>query len=641
MTSNDILKTGAGTRRRFRRMDGCFNALLLAYCAVNGAACAGGVGSTADGPGSTGAGDAQADTQLSADAGSSSDAAPFNDGPDANGTLPDAGSSSPSSMTDPGAPDAAPITPPRSTTASVEDFFRQLPTWASTHPLQDEKDSASGPANSTASVLPDSNALSGQQKYSCTVTPYTLKSQPDKIVTFNPDSSKLWLGSILQGNGYVNGLGSLKELPIRERAPLRLFIDALGPSVTATIASPDAASVHQGIGTLVQQLKDAHVAVGSNVSFSEATNHSFEQSVLSMGFSVNYMGADVKATLNTTTKADQHSVTASFVQRAFTVSIVSPQSPAALFSPALTVAELNEQAQLDRIGPNNLPVYVSSIAYGRLLLATITSTEDVDKIVATLNVSYKAGSAGGSLDLTVDQQKLLEESQIQVVAIGGDESNAEALIRSGKLADYFETTADLSTYVPISYQVDNLGDGSAAKFTETTNYNLTECAPVPNTAIDVGDVAKLVITRAIANNGGCWDFLYKKTDLAGQLSIDGATVWNDSKDDNKVHLDPHSWYDFTNVELPAPAADPNRKPYNPAPGPGEREFYDASGGSFHIEGLLKDQQNTGDWPTNTVDRQETYPFVYGTKVIPGNSQHCNIDLEYTITKSHDIYNYVP
>ena len=53
----------------------------------------------------------------------------------------------------------------------------------------------------------------------------------------------MWLGSLLQGDGYVNGLGSLKELPIRERAPLTIFIDLLGTGITQTIESPDAASV--------------------------------------------------------------------------------------------------------------------------------------------------------------------------------------------------------------------------------------------------------------------------------------------------------------------------------------------------------------------------------------------------------------
>jgi hypothetical protein len=113
----------------------------------------------------------------------------------------------------------------------------------------------------TSDPLPDPTAPTGFSKYSCTTTPYSLSTSPDKIVSLDPDANKLWLGGLLQGQGYVDGLGSLRELPIRQRAPLKLYIDLLGKGVTETVPHPDAASMQQAISDLVLRATAAKTPV--------------------------------------------------------------------------------------------------------------------------------------------------------------------------------------------------------------------------------------------------------------------------------------------------------------------------------------------------------------------------------------------
>jgi hypothetical protein len=67
-------------------------------------------------------------------------------------------------------------------------------------------------------------------------------------------------------------------------------------------------------------------------------------------------------------------LTAYFVQRMFSVSMVLPQTPGEVFSDAFTSQKLQEQIDHGRIGDDNLPVYVSSVAYGRILMFSFTST---------------------------------------------------------------------------------------------------------------------------------------------------------------------------------------------------------------------------------------------------------------------------
>src|SRR5690606_21337317 len=107
----------------------------------------------------------------------------------------------------------------------------------------------------------------GRTTYRCTTTPYKITQTPDKIVTMDPDVNVLWLGALLQGRGYKDGIGSLAEWAVRERAPLRVSIDFLTGSNSRQVDRPDLASVNQAIGELVQEAQSAGHRGGSSVSY--------------------------------------------------------------------------------------------------------------------------------------------------------------------------------------------------------------------------------------------------------------------------------------------------------------------------------------------------------------------------------------
>ena len=68
----------------------------------------------------------------------------------------------------------------------------------------------------------------------------------------DPDVNILWLGALLQGRGYKQGIGSLAEWSVRERAPLQIAIDLLDGRSTQVVVNPNMASVNQAIGSIVQ-----------------------------------------------------------------------------------------------------------------------------------------------------------------------------------------------------------------------------------------------------------------------------------------------------------------------------------------------------------------------------------------------------
>jgi hypothetical protein len=364
------------------------------------------------------------------------------------------------SKDDPAAPEAPP--------ADLNTFFAGLPAWESFSPVLPDADEPQG------EPVTEDVTIDGAD-YVETTTPYSITRTPEKIVTLNPDVEVLWVGSLLQGNGYVGGIGSLAELPIRQRAPLTVSIDILTGDNTQVVDSPDQASVNQAIGELIQAAHDAGHTAGSDIYFNKETTYSLDQASIKMGISASYMGASIKSSLSAGMSSETRTVSAYFVQRMFTVSMVLPQTPNAVFSDAFTEDLLADQVNRGRMGPNNLPVYVSSIAYGRILIFTFSSTAMESDINATLNAVYNGGQFGG--ELSAEYQNILANAQISVVAVGGDAEHALQLIRTNNLAEFFSSDAPLTSARPISYTVRNLADNTIARVSETTDYNLREYTP--------------------------------------------------------------------------------------------------------------------------------------------------------------------
>ena len=360
---------------------------------------------------------------------------------------------------------------------SVDAYVNALPAWSQfSPPLAD--------FNDIVSDASESREIVGTTTYRCTTSPYTITQTPDKIVTMDPDVNILWLGALLQGRGYRDGIGSLAEWSVRERAPLRISIDLLAGENSAVVENPDLASVNQAVGALIQQATAAGHRGGSSVSYSMQRTHSALQAGIGLGLSTRYFGPTVRLSVQAARNASETTITAYFVQRMFTASIVLPNTPGDMFSSDFTPARLAEERDRGHVSSSNIPVYVASIVYGRSLLFSFTSNVREDSI----RLALSAGKGEDSLGLSARLRNILESSRIGVVTIGGEGRNATDLIKAGQLADYFNEDAALSSARPISYTVRNLGDNSIAKVSETTEYNLKECAAVPTTGDLIIDV---------------------------------------------------------------------------------------------------------------------------------------------------------
>jgi hypothetical protein len=310
-----------------------------------------------------------------------------------------------------------------------------------------------------------------------------MKATPEKIVMFSPDREVLWPGALLQGRSHKDRIGSLLPLPIRERAPIKVSIPSLATAGNfRVVESPDQASVNDAIGAMVGAATANDLVAPSSIQFTLRDYSAEKAFALQSGLSGKYMGFTASASANVATNANEHTVMVYFVEKMFEAVVEPPQTPGAFFSADFTRDKLDQQIAMGRIGANNLPVYVSNIAYGRIMAFTFTSTASATDVAAALNAAYK-GIVDVKLNLDVKYKDILKEGRIAITSLGGPSSATVAMIASGNWRDYFQpgTPAPLTSAYPISYTFRNLGDGSLAKVVESTDYDITECTPM-NTA---------------------------------------------------------------------------------------------------------------------------------------------------------------
>jgi hypothetical protein len=377
-----------------------------------------------------------------------------------------------------GSGDDAPPPPPPD--QSVGNYLQALPSWDQFSPPvedQDPKVVSATPVVDTELVNEVKNGVFTTTQYKCLSTEFDMRKTPEKIVMFSPDREILWPGALLQGKSHKDGVGSLLGLPIRERAPIKVSIPSLATDNNfVVVENPDQATVSQAIGDLISSVP-ASVQTPSSIQFTMEDYNSEESFALKANMSGKYMGFSMSASASYNRAANERTVMVYFVEKMYEVVVEPPQTPVGFFNADFTKARLDEQVALGRIGPSNLPVYVSNVVYGRIMAFTFTSTASETDIKAALNAAYKGLIVKVEGGVQSEHEKILAQAKYSITSLGGPSAASVAMIASGQWQEYFKQTADLSSAYPISYTFRNLGDGSIAKVSETDKYTVRECAP--------------------------------------------------------------------------------------------------------------------------------------------------------------------
>lgn len=358
---------------------------------------------------------------------------------------------------------------PAVTPADVDEYISGLPAWAVVSPQ------VTFLTDTTAILPPD---IDWSQQTVCTTTQCSIEDSPADVITFDPDSEILYLGSLIQGGNYR--LGSMLELPIRQRAPMTFSINLLGAETSATVENPSLSTVQQAIGELVLAAENSGLQSANTFSFETREFYTMKQAMMSLRVSYKHLIGSVASNLEVNSSDETHTIASYMVQKMFTTSMETPQSPGDVFSDALTQEILNDQIERGRIGPGNLPVYVSNIVWGRIAMVTMTSTHSEFEMQTALEASY--GALEGELE--AGYRATLADCTIKVMSIGGEGVQVGALIediKQGNLGTFFDTDLPLTSAAPISYTLRSLADTKIAYVGDTASYDITTCGGVSAT----------------------------------------------------------------------------------------------------------------------------------------------------------------
>lgn len=313
-------------------------------------------------------------------------------------------------------------------------------------------------------------------RYVCQERPFTVSDAPEKIVMFSPNRSILYAGALVQGRSKKE-LGSLLPLSVAQRAEMEIVISDLPTGSNSRTVVPTSGTVENARGEMIGNAILDGLGTPSSSTFELETYHSERSFAISANLSGRYLGFEASASGSVERDLTETTVTAHFFEKMYTVSVERPAT--GFFSDAFTNEVLQGYITQGVIGPDNLPVYVSEVVYGRMMMFSVTSTEEESEIRAAMQASYETFTGGVSGGIDSKSSAILARSKIVITAIGGSGDAAAAMIRSGDWSAYFASSAGIDTAVPLSYTFSNVGDGSIAAVTEATDYTINECTPKP------------------------------------------------------------------------------------------------------------------------------------------------------------------
>lgn len=364
----------------------------------------------------------------------------------------------------------------------------------------------------------------------CQNSEQELKKNFDGFLAPGMTSGVLWPGAMIQGATLIAGTPAPITLP---RSPITVSIDLGVVNPSRRIQDPTSASVQDAVASLQREadsrLGDIDV-VPARVDFQETEASNTFQFMMQLGVyakgsvPASMLGLEVPGTVSlgvqdqvgAQVSFQKHTIAVKLVQPMYTISFADEEmrEPIDYLDPSVTAAQVQQAVDRGVLGPENLPTYVKSVTYGRMVTYTMTNTfaAEATEIEAATQAAFdlfKLGSASGGSNLTQRQQDILTKSEVRVIAFGGSQESALDAIRTGEL-DKFFTPVPATQAVPLGYRVNYLKNSHVATLGLGTKYTQSQCTATPGTQSRYWHI-KL---QNVTSNGGCTGTnYYRNADL--------------------------------------------------------------------------------------------------------------------------------
>jgi len=308
---------------------------------------------------------------------------------------------------------------------------------------------------------PETTDVDGQ-RVTCTEEVYVSQRSFRDLMALGDQYARVQPGLVVQGASLEDG--RMRALPL-PRGPVTLVMELPLDEPARRLEEPSSASLQEAVASLTRAA-DAELGelpdLPARVSYSSEVVRSFEEATLAIDVNVSYAdslrSAGLDASFSSTDRRRSHTVVARLFQPMFTISVADDEIATArdFFAPDLSEDAVLAQREAGTIGPDNLPAYVQSVTYGRVVVFTMSSeeVESAEELYAAVSGSFRGFE--GSASARTEYEQVVSRSRIQVLALGGSSDAALEAIRSGDYSGFFGP-ATASTAVPLSYEVRYVG----------------------------------------------------------------------------------------------------------------------------------------------------------------------------------------
>jgi thiol-activated cytolysin len=291
---------------------------------------------------------------------------------------------------------------------------------------------------------------------------YEVAAGYDEQIVLNPQTDVIYPGALVKGESILDGTYTL--IPAK-RMPITISTSLTGSgTVSVTVDDPKLSTIREAINNLMKQQYDVPPA---NMGFTIEQAYSAQQLDLSLRASYKGGGVNVKGGFDFNNKQVKSRLIAKFIQSYYTLDMDLPDRPSDLFA-----------GDVDRaLFGTYMPMYVSTVTFGRMALFTIESEFSETEVRAFLSASYAGVS--GSASAEFDQLK--SKSTMKVYILGGSGGAAGATINGFEdFKNYIISGGNYSKTspgAPISYKIRYIRDNTIGKIVFAASYPIVTAIP--------------------------------------------------------------------------------------------------------------------------------------------------------------------
>lgn len=293
--------------------------------------------------------------------------------------------------------------------------------------------------------------------YSSTSTKKRISNNFDRIVAFNSAfADVLYPGSVVQGKELQQG-----KLSAINVATQKITL-TMENSSSIEVANPSNATVTTARADLVKEAAPQP----AQMIYLLKEMYSTEQAFTEIGINANWVVASIGGNFQTERSTKKNSILLFFKQIYYTISSTKPE-----FVSSATVEQLSPYIQ-----QGNPPCYISSVSYGRIIMAKMTADTSYSAMRSVIEGSYSIVNG----KVRFDKTKFKSNWTFEAAVIGGSAQGAANALNKGSIDALNTLIANDAVPTegkpgfPIEYTVRYMLDGTLVPLGGSVSYTIPQ-----------------------------------------------------------------------------------------------------------------------------------------------------------------------